>query len=237
MTPKTFHFARGPECEPPVDHPQGGKESRFIEGPVIVDPPPDGCVVHSGKVIKALVAASMQVPTSDFLPNRFRRLVADRRAETHEESAPLVPRPPGPKRVAQKVKRCCGVLPSPTAVLAVDNLRLLPVQLKPAFHKATCQSALEMVCLPLTATMADESSRPGESHPEALSEPCLNLSAHTAPPMQPACEAYANVRTGKGLGQCIHQPSVWLAADAYASVSAFAWPTGQASCRSASEMD
>ena len=30
-----------------------------------------------------------------------------------------------------------------------------------------------------------ESSRPGESHPEALTEPCLNLSAHTAPPMQP----------------------------------------------------
>ena len=30
-----------------------------------------------------------------------------------------------------------------------------------------------------------KSSRPGESHPEALSEPCLNLSAHTAPPMQP----------------------------------------------------
>ena len=91
--------------------------------------------------------------------------------------------------------------------------------------------------VPLVLEPDNGSSRPGESHPEALSEPCLNLSAHTAPPMQPACEAYANVRTGKGLGQCIHQPSVWLAADAYASVSAFAWPTGQASCRSASEMD
>ena len=30
-----------------------------------------------------------------------------------------------------------------------------------------------------------QSSRPGEFHPEALTEPCLNLSAHTAPPMQP----------------------------------------------------
>src|ERR1700674_4447201 len=28
-------------------------------------------------------------------------------------------------------------------------------------------------------------SRPGESHPEPLSEPCLNVSAHTAPAMEP----------------------------------------------------
>jgi hypothetical protein len=28
-------------------------------------------------------------------------------------------------------------------------------------------------------------SSPGESHPEALSEPCLNVSAHTAPAMEP----------------------------------------------------
>ena len=110
MIPETLHLARGPKCEPPVDHPHGGKEGRFVEGPVIVDPPPDGCVEHSGKVIEALVAASMQVPTPDFPPNRFRRLVADRRAETHEESAPLVLRPPGLERVAQKVEGCCGVL-------------------------------------------------------------------------------------------------------------------------------
>ena len=31
----------------------------------------------------------------------------------------------------------------------------------------------------------EEVSRPGESHPEALSEPCLNVSAHTAPAMEP----------------------------------------------------
>jgi hypothetical protein len=31
----------------------------------------------------------------------------------------------------------------------------------------------------------DQVSRPGESHPEPLSEPCLNVSAHTAPAMEP----------------------------------------------------
>jgi len=30
-----------------------------------------------------------------------------------------------------------------------------------------------------------EVSSPGESHPEALAEPCLNVSAHTAPIMEP----------------------------------------------------
>ena len=34
--------------------------------------------------------------------------------------------------------------------------------------------------LSLTVNRDEESSRPGESHPEALTEPCVNLSAHTA---------------------------------------------------------
>ena len=40
---------------------------------------------------------------------------------------------------------------------------------------------------PLEVLAAGESevSRPGESHPEPLSEPYLNLSAHTAPAMEP----------------------------------------------------
>ncbi len=32
---------------------------------------------------------------------------------------------------------------------------------------------------------ADMASRPGESHPQALLEPCLNLSVHTAPDVRP----------------------------------------------------
>ncbi len=34
--------------------------------------------------------------------------------------------------------------------------------------------------LPLAIDRDRESSRPGESHPEALTEPCVNLSTHTA---------------------------------------------------------
>ncbi len=41
-----------------------------------------------------------------------------------------------------------------------------------------------------------EVSSPGESHPQALSEPDVNLSAHPAPIIQPQDESpFANVRT------------------------------------------
>ena len=44
---------------------------------------------------------------------------------------------------------------------------------------------------------ASESSRPGESHPEALTEPYVKVSPHTAPPIQPALAVRANARTGR----------------------------------------
>ncbi len=34
-------------------------------------------------------------------------------------------------------------------------------------------------------TVRGLASRPGDSHPQALPEPCLNLSAHTAPDVRP----------------------------------------------------
>jgi hypothetical protein len=37
----------------------------------------------------------------------------------------------------------------------------------------------------LVLKSGDEVSRPGESHPEPLSEPYLNVSAHTAPALEP----------------------------------------------------
>ena len=44
------------------------------------------------------------------------------------------------------------------------------------------QGFLRLASLP---TYDDKVSRPGEFHPQALAEPCVNLSAHTAPIIQP----------------------------------------------------
>jgi len=50
----------------------------------------------------------------------------------------------------------------------------------------------------------DQVSRPGESHPRALSEPYVNLSAHTAPIIQPPAATPATAsgqRAGVRVGQ------------------------------------
>src|ERR1017187_5154334 len=81
------------------------------------------------------------------------------------------------KRVAQKVQ---------TRFLfpQVHHARLVPVDLQ-------LQPFLDLLFDPahqprrLVARQHDKVSRPGESHPEPLSEPYLNLSAHTAPAMEP----------------------------------------------------
>jgi hypothetical protein len=44
------------------------------------------------------------------------------------------------------------------------------------------------------------SSRPGEPPPEALTEPDVNVSAHPAPPIQPARRASANGQTVRAGG-------------------------------------
>jgi hypothetical protein len=38
-------------------------------------------------------------------------------------------------------------------------------------------------------TASDKSSRPGESHPQALTDPDVNVSAHPAPTVQPPPDA------------------------------------------------
>ena len=60
----------------------------------------------------------------------------------------------------------------------------------------------------LTRTGIAKSSRPGELPPEALAEPCVNLSTHTAPPIQPCLEAIASARTGVDASAYSGQPNV-----------------------------
>ena len=68
---KAFPLSHGPQGKPPVDQPQRGNGHRLVEGAVVVRPPPDLRVKHPCKVVKALVAAKMQLSTPDFSPDRF----------------------------------------------------------------------------------------------------------------------------------------------------------------------
>src|SRR5450756_3128458 len=46
------------------------------------------------------------------------------------------------------------------------------------------------------------SSRPEESHPRALPDPCVNLSIHTAPDVQPLAHAASSFTSSTGSSCC-----------------------------------
>jgi len=81
------------------------------------------------------------------------------------------------KVIAQKVEA--------TTLCGVDDAGLFRMQpqsgnRRPALH--FCERRSGLGC---AATENDEVSSPQESHPQALAEPYLNLSAHTAPAIEP----------------------------------------------------
>src|SRR5712692_11825484 len=73
----------------------------------------------------------MQIPASNFSPNRLHRLVGNCGTEINEELSFAIFRSPRPKRVAQKIELLVGIRPSPVIILAVDDLRLLRMKLQP----------------------------------------------------------------------------------------------------------
>ena len=78
----------GPSCQNLVDVAQGGIESRLVVTPIVVDPAADVTVEHPSKIIQRLVAALMERPVSDSLPDRFESFAAGRRTERDAEPLP-----------------------------------------------------------------------------------------------------------------------------------------------------
>ena len=106
---------------------------------VVVNPAPDYGVEHPGQVIQRLVTALLKLPAPNFAPNRFERVAANRRAERDPDSALPPSRQPRPKRIAEEVELLVGVVSAPVIILAVDDLRLCGMKLKPAFSKPLFQ--------------------------------------------------------------------------------------------------
>src|SRR5258708_31858324 len=75
-----------------------------------------------------------------------------------------------PECVSQKIESLPPRIPE--ARLLLVQCQSQPLQHPPRPSQCLCR---------FTATEDHKVSSPGESHPEALSEPYLNLSAHTAP--------------------------------------------------------
>ena len=77
-----------PSCQDAVDVAEGGIESRLVETAVIVDPTSDVIVEHPGQIIERLVAALVERPMADGLPDRPESFAADRRTERDAEPVP-----------------------------------------------------------------------------------------------------------------------------------------------------
>jgi hypothetical protein len=93
-------------------------------------------------------------------------------------------------RETQKVKGFRLPFPIPLSIFdgkspELYQARLFRMQFQPELSQPFPQLLQESLRYFPVLEPDDEVSRPGESHPEPLSEPYLNLSAHTAPAMEP----------------------------------------------------
>ncbi len=113
-----------PSRQDAVDVPQGGIEGRLVETAIVVDPPADMVVEHPRQIVQRLVAALVERPVSDGLPDRFESFAADRRTERDAEPVPSA-RQPRPKRIAEEVELVVWVVAASIIVLAIDDFRFV----------------------------------------------------------------------------------------------------------------
>ena len=75
-----------------------------------------------------------------------------------------------------------AALPSPGEI---DSSRFIRGPLQPETREDVSYAMLGLLTRRFRRTHDDEVSRPGELHPQALAEPYVNVSAHTAPSIRP----------------------------------------------------
>src|ERR1035438_2200101 len=97
----------------------------------------------------------MQVPASNFHPDRLHRFVGNSRSEVDEELPLTILRSPRPKRVARKVELPVWICPSPVIILAIDNLRLLRMKFQSALLQTPGYSRPDFLRFCLCPAMHD----------------------------------------------------------------------------------
>ena len=118
--------------------PQDRVKCRFVVPTVVVNPTPDYRVEHARHVIQRLVTTLLKLPAPNLAPNRFKRFVANRRAErdSDPDSTLRSSCQPRPKRIAEEVELLVGVVSTSVIILALDDLRLFGMKLKPTFSES-----------------------------------------------------------------------------------------------------
>ena len=121
-------------------------------------------------------------------------------------------------RKAQKVERF-GLWPSPVRIslgsLEPHQLRFLRMDLQPVLGEACLQCFKHLLGISFFRKSHHEVSSPRESHPQALSEPDVNLSAHPAPIIQSkVIFPTANEQTAQVHDEQVGQANIRLVDDA-----------------------
>src|SRR6476660_4855250 len=156
-------------------------QRRPIEPAVVVHPAAYRRIHQTCQVFQGLVVPrGGQPPATNGRPDRLARLVTHPGQEAHERLPPVVLGPPRPKRVAQRVELNVLVLALPVAVLTVHDLGLLRVKFQTAFRQTRPDRRQQLLRLSLALGVDDQSSSPGEFHPQALTEPDGKLALHPA---------------------------------------------------------
>ena len=175
----------GPLCQFGINVPQGRVQSRLIVMAVVVNPAPDYGVEHPSEVIERFVTSPWKRPRPKLAPYRLEGFVADCGTERHADLSAPTSHQPRPERIAEEVELLVGIVSAPVIIFAVDDLRLLGMKHQPTFGEPLRKRLTQASCLRFAPAVADWVSRPEESHPQALAEPYRNVSAHTAPIIQP----------------------------------------------------
>src|SRR4029077_5663760 len=123
-------FATRPANQRLADMPLDGPEHRRIETTVVVKPSAKLRVYFLGEFSNGFCCTKMQFPTTDLITDLPCRVVRDGWTEAAEQSSSTSSRLPGPKRKSQEVELLMRVTFLPIRVLAVDEPRLLRVQLQ-----------------------------------------------------------------------------------------------------------
>ena len=155
MPSQALVFLLRPTGEPPVKVLKCRVKCRWIVTTIVRQPTPNDGIEHPSQVVNPLVHSTAELLRSNLSAHTFASGIADRRTEVDEVLPPPILRPPGAKRIAQKIELLVWVCPPSVVILAVDNLCLLRMQLQPTLSKPLLQHALEPLRLCLAATVAE----------------------------------------------------------------------------------
>src|SRR5215467_3184687 len=165
---------------------------RAIEPPVVIQPAPHHRVGEVRQILQTLVVpGGCHPPIADCMADLLGGLGADRRQEADEELSPPVLRSPRLEGIAEEVELDVLVRSPSIIVLAVDDLGLRWMKLKPAIRKSHPDGFQHRPRLFLTPAVDDASSSGEESHPSALTEPDVTLSRRPALTPRPPVSRHA----------------------------------------------